>query len=62
MSETILLVAGCMVFATAAVATLLYGYMALNRAWMADDGANVGVPIPGAVPLAAVPIPVLSPD
>ncbi len=41
MSETILLVAGCIVFATVTVATLLYGYMALNRAWLADDVANI---------------------
>lgn len=72
MSETILLVAGCIVFATVTVATLVYGYTALNRAWMADDVANIPLPhplplpasspFPGVVPLAVVPIPVRSPD
>lgn len=72
MSETILLVAGCIVFATVTVATLLYGYTALNRAWLADDVANTSLPLslplpvsssfPAVVPLAVVPIPVLSPD
>lgn len=74
MSETILLVAGCIVFATVTVATLLYGYTALNRAWLADDVANVSLPVPlpiplpvsspfpAVVPLTAAPIPVLSPD
>lgn len=51
MSETILLIAGCLVFATVTVATLLYGYMVVNRAWQADDVANVRGPV--ALPLVA---------
>lgn len=50
MSDTILLVAGCLVFATVTVATLLYGYMVLNRVWQADERATVRRP--AAVPRA----------
>lgn len=53
MSDTILLVAGCLVFATVTVATLLYGYMVLNRAWQADEPASLRRPatVPLMVPV-----------
>jgi hypothetical protein len=44
MSETILLVAGCVIFATTTVATLLYGYMVVNRAWEAENPVKAAVP------------------
>lgn len=59
MSDTILLVAGCLVFATVTVATLLYGYMVLNRVWQADERTSVRRP--AAVPLM-VPVTIPVPD
>lgn len=58
MSDTILLVAGCLVFATVTVATLLYGYMVLNRVWQADERATVRGPatVPLMVPVT-IPVP-----
>ncbi len=58
MSDTILLVAGCLVFATVTVATLLYGYMVLNRVWQADERTSVRGPatVPLMVPVT-IPVP-----
>ncbi|MDH4075788.1 MAG: hypothetical protein OEY41_04930 [Acidimicrobiia bacterium] len=58
MSDTILLVAGCLVFAIVTVATLLYGYMVLNRVWQADERTSVRGPatVPLMVPVT-IPVP-----
>jgi len=57
-SDTILLVAGCLVFAIVTVATLLYGYMVLNRVWQADERTSVRGPatVPLMVPVT-IPVP-----
>jgi hypothetical protein len=54
----ILLVTGCLVFATVTVATLLYGYMVLNRVWQADERASLRRPatVPVVVPVT-IPVP-----